>query len=46
MFAETFPKNTSVSTAIYVSIDSGNMKLAWLSVCSRIVITANLLDFV
>lgn len=47
MFAGNIPgKTQTVSTAIYVAIDSGNMKIAWLWVISMIVISASLLFFV
>lgn len=47
MFAGNIPgKTQTVSTAIYVAIDSGNMKMAWLWVISMIVISASLLFFV
>lgn len=47
MFAGNIPgKTQTVSTAIYVAIDSGNMKMAWLWVASMILISVTLLFFV
>ena len=47
MFAGNIPgKTQTVSTAIYVAIDSGNMNMAWLWVLSMIIISASLLFFV
>ncbi|MBO1514585.1 molybdate ABC transporter permease subunit [Metabacillus bambusae] len=47
MFAGNIPgKTQTVSTAIYVAIDSGNMEMAWQWVGSMILISASLLFFV
>lgn len=47
MFAGNIPgKTQTVSTAIYVAIDSGNMEMAWLWVASMILISVSLLFFV
>ncbi len=47
MFAGNIPgKTQTVSTAIYVAIDSGNLGLAWLWVLSIICVSFSLLFFV
>ncbi|AIQ50903.1 MULTISPECIES: molybdate ABC transporter permease subunit [Paenibacillus] len=47
MVAGNIPGRTqTVPTAIYVAVDGGNMTLAWMWVCSIIVISALMLMFV
>lgn len=47
MFAGNIPgKTQTVSTAIFVAIDSGNMGLAWLWVSSIIIVSFSLLLFI
>ncbi|MDQ0229553.1 molybdate ABC transporter permease subunit [Metabacillus malikii] len=47
MFAGNIPgKTQTISTAIYVAIDSGNMKDAWILVISILIISTSLLGFV
>lgn len=47
MVAGNIPGRTqTLPTAIYVAVDGGNMTLAWMWVCSIIVISAAMLMFV
>lgn len=47
MVAGNIPGRTqTVPTAIYVAVDSGNMTLAWMWVCSIIIMSAAMLMFV
>lgn len=47
MVAGNIPGRTqTISTAIFVAVDGGNMTLAWMWVCSIIVISALMLMFV
>lgn len=47
MVAGNIPGRTqTISTAIFVAVDGGNMTLAWMWVCSIIVISAMMLMFI